>query len=146
LEVGYTLDPRFSPDERLVIAEAARVWERGSGGRVCFREGGGDLRFIRLAEQRELEVEDPDWQRHVALCKAGKIWLVPSKVDDRSEYVALVIHELGHHLGLAHIEDTATTYMHSTINDTPASLRLSPQIPVRDRREFCKVHRCTCSW
>jgi hypothetical protein len=146
LEVGYSLDPRFAADERLVIAEAARTWERGSGGRVCFREGGDDVRFIRLNEQRDLEPEDPDWQRHVALCKTGRIWLVPSKVDDRSEYVALVIHELGHHLGLAHIEDAPMTYMHSTINDTPMSLRATPQIPERDRREFCKVHRCTCSW
>jgi hypothetical protein len=139
------VDPSFTEDERRVIAEAASVWERGSNGRVCFHEGGGDLTFIRLEQQRDLEPQDPDWAKHVALCKAGRIWIVPSKLEDRDEYVALAIHEIGHHLGLSHIEDTNDTYMHSTINDTPRALRTTRALPERDRREFCRVRGCVCA-
>ena len=143
--IRYALDPRFGEEEQGIIAEAAAAWEQGTGGRVCFQKGGSDLEFIRLDEQKGLEKEDPEWQRHVALCKNGRIWLVPSKVDDRDEYVALAIHEIGHHIGLSHIEDTQATYMHSTINDTPRWLKANAAIPERDRREFCRVHACICA-
>ena len=144
LRVGYRVDPMFSDDERMVIAEAARAWERGSNGRVCFYEGGHDLSFYRINDPRDLEPEDPDWAKHVALCKAGRIWFVAPRVDDREEYVALAIHEIGHFIGLSHIEDTKTTFMHSTISETPLPLRASGEIPERDRREFCKVRGCVC--
>ena len=146
IRVNYEIDPRFDEDEEKVIGEAASAWETGSGGRVCFSRGGSDLEFIRLAQQRDLEPEDSQWQHHVALCKGSKIWIVPSKIDERGEYVALVIHEIGHHLGLPHIEDAKATYMHSTINDTPHELWTTPVIPERDRREFCSVRNCFCAW
>jgi hypothetical protein len=36
--------------------------------------------------------------------------------------------------------------MHSTINDTPRWLYEHPGLPERDRKEFCAVHGCTCSF
>jgi hypothetical protein len=144
MRIGYSLDPRFGDDERRIITDAARAWERGTGGRVCFSEGGRDLTFLRVSESRELEPEDPDWSKHIALCKAGRIWIVAPRVDDHDEYVALAIHEIGHFLGLSHIEDTPATFMHSTISDTPLALRTDAEIPERDRREFCKVRGCVC--
>jgi hypothetical protein len=146
VHVGYEVDPAFSEQEQQHIADAAAVWERGSGGRVCFQKGGHDLRFIRLEHQRDLSPFDDEWQNHVALNKSGRIWIVPSKVDEPGEYVALVIHEIGHHLGLNHIEDTSATYMHSTINDTPRFLWKRPSLPERDRAEYCSVRGCICAW
>ena len=145
-KIGYQLDPQFDDDEQAIIAEAAGAWEHGSGGRVCFSRGGHDIQFIRLDRQSELEPQDSEWRHHVALCKGNKIWLVPSKIDERGEYVALVIHEIGHHLGLPHIEDAKDTFMHSTINDTPHALWVTPVLPERDRREFCSVRSCSCDW
>jgi hypothetical protein len=144
VHVGYSVDPSFSDEERGVIADAARAWERGSNGRVCFYAGGRDLSFVRVEEPRDLAPEDPDWAKHVALCKAGRIWFVASRVDDRDEYVALAIHEIGHFLGLSHIEDTTETFMHSTISETPDNLRAAGEIPERDRRELCRVRACVC--
>jgi hypothetical protein len=144
--IRYDIDSRFSADERAIIEEAAGAWERGSGGRVCFSPGGHDLDFVRVAEQRDLAPEDPDWHHHIALCKSGRIWIVPSKIDERGEYVALVVHEIGHHLGLGHIEDKTDTYMHGTINDTPRALFTDVRIPARDRRELCAVRGCVCAW
>jgi hypothetical protein len=144
--IAYKLDPKFSEEERGLVHEGMKVWEKGTGGRVCFAEGGDDVEFIRLEKQSELKPIDDEWPNHVALCKSGKIWIVASKMETHGEYIGVVVHELGHHLGLRHIEDVQATYMHSTINDTPRELWTDPQLPERDRREFCAIHGCTCAW
>jgi hypothetical protein len=144
--IGYTLDPQFNVDERTLIGEAMEIWEHGTDGRVCFRDGGRDLVIEKLDRPDELQPWDPEWPHHVALTKGGRIWIVAPTIDDPGEYRALVVHELGHHLGIGHIEDTAMTYMHSTINDTPEVLWKHPRLPDRDGRAFCEVHRCTCDY
>jgi hypothetical protein len=144
--ITYSVDPQFNEDESALIVEAMRVWERGTDGRVCFQSGGRDLVIEKLDRSDELQPWDPDWSRHVALTKGGRIWIVAARIDDPGEYRALVVHELGHHLGIGHIEDTALTYMHSTINDTPESLWKHPRLPERDARAYCEVHRCICAY
>jgi hypothetical protein len=140
------LDPQFNADERVLIEQAMRVWEHGTGGRACFTPGGHDLVIDKLDRADELQPWDPDWSRHVALTKGGRIWIVATRVDNPGEYRALVVHELGHRLGIGHIEDTAATYMHSTINDTPQQLWDNALLPERDAQAFCEVHRCTCAY
>jgi hypothetical protein len=155
--ISYALDPRFDEEEQALIREAMQLWERGTGGRVCFAPagegprqvtgpgGGRELVIERLERSDQLQPWDPsDWPHHVALTKGGRIWIVAPRVDDRGEYRALIVHELGHHLGIGHIEDTPFTYMHSTINDTPPEMWLHPRLPPRDARAYCEVHRCTC--
>jgi len=144
--VHYTLDPQFNADERVLIEQAMRVWEMGTRGRVCFVPGGRDLVIEKLDRAEELQPWDPEWPHHVALARAGRIWIVGAAVDDPGEFRGLAVHELGHHLGIGHIEDAALTYMHSTINDTPVDLWRHARLPERDAREYCKVHRCTCSY
>jgi hypothetical protein len=144
--ITYTLDAHFTDEERAYIEDGMRVWERGTAGRVCFAAGGSNLFIEKVERSEDLEPWDPDWRRHVALTKGGRIWIVASRIDDPGEYRALVVHELGHHLGIGHIEDTAATYMHSTINDTPHELWENASLPNRDGRAFCEVHRCTCAY
>jgi hypothetical protein len=144
--VAYTLDPQLGDDERALIEQAMRVWQEGTGGRVRYVPGGTDLVIERVDRPDQLQPWDPDWTRHVALAKGNRIWIVAATVDDPGAYRALVVHELGHHLGINHIEDTPVTYMHSTINDTPASLLKHALLPDRDARAFCQVHRCTCTY
>jgi hypothetical protein len=146
--IAYNLDPQFNADERRIIDEAMQVWEQGSGGRVCFAPQDGareDLVIEKLERSDQLQPWDPDWPQHVALTKGGRIWVVAARIDDVGEYRALIVHELGHHLGIGHIEDTPMTYMHSTINDTPLDLWRHARLPDRDGRAFCQVHRCTCA-
>jgi hypothetical protein len=143
--VAYTLDPRFNADERRVIGEAMQVWARGSGGRVAFVEGGQDLVIEKLDSSEELRPFDPDWPQHVALTRGDRIWIVAARIDDAGEYRALIVHELGHFLGIGHIEDTPMTYMHSTINDTPVDLWKHAHLPQRDARAFCEARKCTCA-
>jgi hypothetical protein len=144
--IAYSLDPQFNQDEQVLIEQAMHVWERGTGGRVCFAPGGRDVVIEKLDRSDELQPWDPDWPRHVALTKGARIWIVATRVDDPGEYRALVVHELGHRLGIGHIEDTTTTYMHSTINDTPPELWKHALLPERDARAYCEVHRCTCAF
>jgi hypothetical protein len=147
MTVGYAVDPSFNEDEQQIIDEGVRVWQAGSGGRACFtKNGGADLMIMRLEHQSELEPYDADWQKHVALNKGGRIWIVAPEIDDAGEYRALVIHEVGHFLGLGHIEDTPATYMHTTINDTPRPMWKHAALPDRDRRAYCTAHRCICQW
>jgi hypothetical protein len=142
--VEYTLDPRFDESERTLVEQAMRLWEEGTGGRVRYVPGGRDLVIEKLERAEQLQPWDAEWPRHVALTKGARVWIVASAIDEPGEYRALVVHELGHHLGVGHIEDTPVTYMHSTINDTPTELRKHPRLPDRDARAFCQVHRCTC--
>jgi hypothetical protein len=143
--IAYSLDPRFDADERRLIEDAMHLWERGTGERVCFAGGGLDLVIDKLDRPEQLEPWDPEWRRHVALTKGGRIWIVADRLADAGEYRALVVHELGHYLGVGHIEDTTATYMHSAINDTPGELRVHPRLPIRDARAFCQAQRCTCA-
>jgi hypothetical protein len=145
VNVAYTIDPQFSDEEQALIAEAMRVWEEGTGGRVRFAPGGRDLVLEKLERAAELQPWDSEWTNHVALTKGGRIWIVASLVPDPGEYRALVVHELGHHLGIGHIEDTPATYMHSTINDTPTELWKHALLTARDAAAFCEAHRCTCT-
>jgi hypothetical protein len=144
--IGYTLDAHFSPQERLLAEQAMQVWEGGTNGRVCFVPGGRDLVIERLDRPQELEPFDGEWQRHVALTKGDHIWIVASRVDEPGEFRALVVHELGHRLGIGHIDDTQQTYMHTTINDTPPDLWKHARLPDRDARAYCAVNACTCSF
>lgn len=143
--IAYSLDRAFDGDERLLVEQAMHVWERGTAGRVCFAESGRDLVIEKLDRAEQLEPWDADWRRHVGLTKGERIWIVAARIDDPGEYRALVVHELGHYLGIGHIEDTLATYMHSTINDTPVSLWRHASLPDRDARAFCEVHRCACA-
>ncbi len=143
--IGYSIDAHFNADERQLIDDAMHVWEQGTGGRVCFAAGGHDLVIEKLDRSEQLQPWDPDWPRHVALTKGGRIWIVATRVDDQGEYRALIVHELGHHLGIGHIEDTPATYMHSTINDTPTDLWTHALLPERDAQAFCEVHPCRCA-
>ena len=148
--VAFTLDPQFNADEQRVIIEAMHVWEQGQrrarpasrprrAGPPGHREDSIDPISFSLLGSADF------WPQHVALTKGGRIWVVASRIDDPGEYRALIVHELGHHLGIGHIEDTALTYMHSTINDTPVELWKHGRLPDRDGRAYCAVHRCTCA-
>jgi hypothetical protein len=143
--VDYAVDPGFDDGERALIEQAMRTWQRGTGGRVCFEPGGHDLVIERLDRPEQLAPHDSDWAKHVALTEGDHIWLVEPSVSDPGVFRALVVHELGHYLGMGHVEDTPLTYMHSTITDTPAELLERAHLPERDALDFCAVHRCTCA-
>jgi hypothetical protein len=143
--ISYTLDAGFDPDQRALVEQAMHVWERGTGGRVCFAQGGRDLVIQKVGRPEDLEPWDADWSQHIALSKAGHIWIVDDSVSDAGTFRALLMHEIGHHLGLGHVEDTPMSYMHSRVNDTPEELRVHPRLPERDGRDFCAEHRCICA-
>lgn len=63
------------------------------------------------------------------------ICLLPSRVPIRGIFVSLVLHELGHALGLEHNEDERTIMFR---NQDYSSKHITPE----DVRTFCALHRC----
>lgn len=144
--VGYTLDTALDTDDRGLIEQAMHVWERGTGGRVCFTPGGYDLVVEEVERAEDLSRWDPEWPHHVGFNKGSHVWIVHTSVSDPDKLRALAVHEIGHYLGLTHADDTALTFMHRSIDDIPQGLREHARLPERDRLDFCKAQRCTCAF
>ncbi|MGH7294445.1 MAG: hypothetical protein ACRELB_05920 [Polyangiaceae bacterium] len=142
--IAYTLEASFDASERASLEQAMGAWERGTGGRVCFTPGGRDLVFEKVDRAEDLAPWDQQWSSHVAYTKGGHIRFVRSAVTDPGSFRALGVHEIGHDLGLDHVDDVRFTYMHRSIDDVPPELREGAALPEHDRRAYCARHRCVC--
>lgn len=52
--VSWSADPDFKPNEKRTIEAGLQIWSSGTDGRVCFYEGGDQVRFFRVERQAEL--------------------------------------------------------------------------------------------
>lgn len=136
LTMSWTADQTFHPDERRAIETAMDIWTAGTEGRACFYEGGQDIRFIRVQQQRDLCPFDPGCMNHVGLHTAGRIWLVVGEMLSERYMVATTVHEIGHAMSLSHQESGCMTRV---INEGCIGAgRLSPA----DLRTFCEKWGC----
>jgi len=63
------------------------------------------------------------------------IGIIPERVFTKDYYYSLVLHEIGHSMGMSHINDQDTV-MYPLIDKS--SIHLSES----DLNEFCKIHKC----
>jgi hypothetical protein len=149
------VDRNFSEEEFGIITGAALEWHLATSGLVTYDVvrmpygGAIDMRnsiiFINIT---------PDFPEVIAqdtYSQAGNnvgfydvkymvpyIGLIPSRIDDK-DYKAIVLHELGHSLGLEHNEDEPGTLMYPSI-DVGADY-----ITDIDLQHFCKIYKCDAS-
>jgi hypothetical protein len=154
------IDPKFSPEETVYIIEALQEWDCSTKHIVRFlqvsdeknstlliKSADGKNPLIinadkQLNTNKELIADntnsDKDTQyRAVGLHIGGPatIFIVSERIDDPYETRSIMLHEIGHDLGLKHIRDPNSVMF---INRT----RGSDHITKLDLNAFCELHDC----
>lgn len=159
IQKSLVIDKSFDETEKVFIRMAAQEWTRATHGMVTFTYVNlpninksdivideNTLYIVKATENYpqiiSLEVnkkEDDD------SCILGyydensiinSILIVSSRLDDLS-YQSVVMHELGHALGLKHIHDDKHALMYPSITYIPTN------ITQRDMVSFCKLYDCS---
>lgn len=140
-EMTYRLDPAFTTEERKSIHDAMRVWERGTGGRVCFLPTEAPmfrLAIIRADDPIVLRPVDPLWEKHAGLYRNGVIWIV-AKEGNQRVITDIATHELGHALGLKHSDQRQ-----SIMRGNEGAREWNGELSANDRAQYCGFYRCAC--
>lgn len=131
------VDPEFTDADRCLIAEAASRWFEATNGYVDIRPSLGELVGHRILLERGVYAKDPGAEG-VAQLSGASVWIFADVIaerhpDDRDrEFLGIVMHELGHHVGLSH--------------QTAGLMRQSPEYPCvgqLDLDQLCLIdHEC----
>jgi hypothetical protein len=124
-------DINFSPEERDIILQSAKIWERFSNGlfriRIIFdydplhHQAFGEDGLIERASSNHEEIMRADGYWGMAcwgLCvyrRSGvrDLYLVLDRInEDKKAFSSTFIHELGHYIGLPHIKDVGVMHPH----------------------------------
>jgi hypothetical protein len=140
-EMTYRLDPTFTIEEQGAIRNAMRIWERGTGGRICFLQTSKPafrVAIVRAEDPVVLRPVDPDWEKHAGLYRLGTIWIV-TKDNDLKTITDITAHELGHAMGLKH-----TSLSGSIMRGNEGARQWDGELPESDRVAFCDLFTCAC--
>jgi predicted Zn-dependent protease len=156
------IDTNFSPDERVFINEALKEWECSTKHLINFTiisdENDSDLsiksikptnKFIidadlRLNTDKVVMGEDPNRDSSTQYQTVGlhnqysnppTIFIVQNRIDRNIDVRAIVMHEIGHDLGIKHIKDENSIMF---INRTTGSQHITNL----DLKAFCDLHDC----
>lgn len=157
IHVNLYIDREFTEDEQEIIMTAALEWSTATNHIV-------EYDIIQLPTKDAIELDDsliivkysPDNPR-IILMDANEnktlgfyeghdgpipyIALVSDRLDLEIDYKEVVLHEMGHSLGLQHIkgEDGWNTLMY------PYTDLGADHITEKDLEEFCKLYHCDVS-
>jgi hypothetical protein len=156
--VSYTLpvhkilyiDRHFTDEEFAIITGAALQWHLATKSLVSYDVVRMPHRNIDINNSIFVINITPDFPEVVEQDTASEvgsnmgfydtkyrvpyIGLIPARIDDK-DYMTVVMHELGHSLGLSHDEEPDTLMYPST--DVGANT-----ITDRDLQNFCKLYHC----
>lgn len=159
----YTyIDPKFSPEETAYIVEALQEWDCSTKHLVRFvsvsneknanlliQATDGNNPLIKEADKRinvekKLIEDDPNRNNdihysavglHIGYTNPAVIFIVEDRMDGPYEVRGIILHEIGHDLGLDHIRDTnSVMYINRSLG--------SAHITILDLQAFCAIHSC----
>jgi hypothetical protein len=152
------IDRNVQNDELLHIVEAAVEWNEATDGQVIFdikRMPRPDILPTNSVIFFNVSPDFPDIiildnarkkpMATLAYFNGGSFLPYIAVVDERiseSDYTGVMMHELGHYLGLQHPYDEdhpeigVGSLMHSTIDEG------SNHVTVEDMKQFCKLYHC----
>lgn len=153
-----SVDPKFSKFEQAIIKDSAYNWEFYTGDLAKFKFVTGDplanpievepgqkgqAVFIKYANSYDIKVQLIDamingtalgfYDPSTPLIPT--IWIVQDRIEYDFEYEAVVMHELGHSLGLEHEPLHEDTLMYPEV----AGIMCLTQW---DLKKFCKIYGC----
>jgi matrixin len=156
------IDSKFSPAETAYIIEALQEWDCSTKHIVRFLQVSNEkdaTLLIKVAEgkdkliqdadgrvntNKDLIADDPSRDKYTKLSAVGLhidnasqplILIVSDRLDDPYETRSIMLHEIGHDLGLKHIRDTNSVMF---INRSQGSDHLTKL----DLDAFCSLHDC----
>ena len=140
------IDRSFSEQEKLYIVEAALEWSRATNHIVdyeikslpCEIELDEALIFVKYNSDHP-DIIFMDFFGYEILGyyndkNIPSISLVTDRIDAK-DFTNVVLHELGHSLGLEHVEDKEML-MYPTMNN------VNNKITKKDLVDFCKLYKC----
>jgi hypothetical protein len=160
--ISYTLpvhktlyvDRSLSEEELGIITGAALEWHLATKGLVSYDVvrmpyHGIDIRnsiiimsispdFPEVIGQDTYSGEESNVGYYDTKYQVPYIGLVTSRIDDK-DYIAIVMHELGHSLGLHHNDEEPGTLMYPSLDLGARSITDS------DLHHFCQIYKCDAS-
>jgi Zn-dependent protease with chaperone function len=154
----FYIDRNVYDQEMLHIIEAALEWNEATNGQVIFDVKRMPRPNISATDSVIFFNVSPDFPDIILLDNArkkplttlayyngGRILPYIAVVDERiseKDYTGVMLHEMGHYLGLQHPDDEdhpeigIGSLMHSTIDEG------SGHITTEDLKQFCRIYHC----
>lgn len=137
----YSVDPRFSPDQRELASRAVAEWDEVTSPGLCLRVGLGGVRIVPVVDEAEMGAIDfaakvPEGTRAIGWWDGRDVRVSLARIQDRRVVYSVILHEVGHSLGLPHYFGDGLSYMRPSVG--PA---WTYQVPPADARHFRSTHR-----